>query len=186
MIENIKLSTFPKEAGIYWFVSNDEVIYAGSSKNLYRRMSQHRCCIKVGCNNECKKDLYQFLAENHFTVHYQLTENYEEEENKLIQQYKPHFNNNRVLPINAPSNTTEYHRQYLQVNKDYNEEHKQYCREWNKEHREYFQEYTKKYFAQICIYEGEEMTLSGLAQRFKKQGIERPVTEAKKYLKEVE
>lgn len=186
MKNNINLKDYPKDSGVYWFVSNDEVIYAGSTRDLYRRMSQHRTCIEKRNNNGCKEDLYTFLKDNEFEVKFQLTENYEEEENKLIQQYKPRFNNNRVLPINAPSNTTEYHRQYLQVNKDYNEEHKQYCREWNKEHREYFKEYTKKYFAQICIYEGEEMTLSALTQRFKKQGIERPVTEAKKYLKEVE
>ena len=144
MKNNINLNTLPKEAGIYWFVSNDEVIYAGSSKNLYRRMSQHRACIKVGHNNGCKQELYQFLKENEFEVKFQITENYEEEENKFIQKHKPKFNDNRVLPIEAAANTNEYHRLYLQVNKDYNKEHTEYCREWNKAHRDYFKNYSKK------------------------------------------
>ena len=42
--------------------------------------------------------------------------------------------------------------------------------------------YNKKYFSKICNYNGEELTLSALATRFYKAGIEHPVIEAKKYL----
>ena len=41
----------------------------------------------------------------------------------------------------------------------------------------------KEYKNQLCSYNGETLTLNALHQRFMRQGIDHPVIEAKKYLK---
>ena len=43
-------------------------------------------------------------------------------------------------------------------------------------------EYKKQYNNQLCSYNGEVLTLNALRQRFKSQGIDNSVIEAKKYL----
>jgi hypothetical protein len=40
----------------------------------------------------------------------------------------------------------------------------------------------KRYNNQLCLYDGETITLNALSQRFYKQGITHPTLEAKKYL----
>ena len=50
---------------------------------------------------------------------------------------------------------------------------------WDIERRK---EYDKEYHNQLCIYNGETITLNALRMRFKSQGIDHPVIEAKKYL----
>ena len=74
MIENIVLKDFPQKSGVYCFVNmNDEVIYVGSTKNIYDRMRGHRCNIKRGCNGtnspKEQKNLYKFL-QNHFILRF--------------------------------------------------------------------------------------------------------------------
>ena len=76
MVENIKLDSFTKESGIYLFKVNEEVIYVGSSKNLYQRMVSHTRCIRQGTAHGYKHDLYQYLQSNPFTVEFQITDNY--------------------------------------------------------------------------------------------------------------
>ena len=47
---------------------------------------------------------------------------------------------------------------------------------------ERYKKYNKEYDNQLCNYNGETITLDALRKRFKRQGIEHPVLEAKKYL----
>ena len=96
MVENVKLYTFPKESGVYIFSSNDEVIYVGSSINLHSRMKEHRSYIKKGSDHGYKKDLYQYLQSNQFTVKFQTTDNYKQLEQQLIEQYHPKYNSYRA------------------------------------------------------------------------------------------
>ena len=49
--------------------------------------------------------------------------------------------------------------------------------------KESHRKYQNKYDNQLCCYNGETLTLSALSMRFKKQGIDHPTIEAKKYLK---
>ena len=40
----------------------------------------------------------------------------------------------------------------------------------------------KEYYNQLCIYNGQTLTLNALSMRFRRMGIDHPVIEAKKYL----
>lgn len=41
----------------------------------------------------------------------------------------------------------------------------------------------KEYQNQLCLYNGETLTLCALSTRFRRRGIDQPTAEAKKYLK---
>lgn len=43
-------------------------------------------------------------------------------------------------------------------------------------------EIQNKYNNQLCLYNGETLTLNALSMRFRRRGISNPTTEAKKYL----
>ena len=69
----------------------------------------------------------------------------------------------------------EHQKEYYEANR----EHKKRYYEANKEHKaEYYKEYNK----QLCLYNGEMLTLNALRLRFRRAGLEHPVIEAKKYL----
>lgn len=166
MLEDIVLGTFPKSSGAYLFKTNDEVIYVGSSKNIYHRMTTHRSCIRQGGNHSgtSKQDLYQYLQANPFTVELYLTDNYRQLEQELIEQHNPKYNSNRAnTGVAWNGNRAEYE-------KEYNEKY------------QYQKQYQSKYINQLCLYEGQIITLHALYQRFWSQGITKPTAEAKKYL----
>ena len=166
MVEDLVLCSFPKEAGVYLFKTNDEVIYVGSSKNLYHRMTTHRSCIRKGGshNGTLKQDFYQFLQTNTFTVEFQLTDNYRQLEQEFVEKYHPRYNANRAYTgVAWNGNRAEY-------GKEYNEKY------------QYQKQYQSKYINQLCLYEGQAITLHALYQRFWSQGITHPTAEAKKYL----
>ena len=96
MLEDIKLDSFTKESGIYLFKVNEEVIYVGSSKNLYQRMVSHRRCIRQGTAHGYKQDLYQYLQSNPFTVEFQITDNYRQLEQELVEKHHPKYNSHRA------------------------------------------------------------------------------------------
>ena len=161
MIDNIKLNKFPKEAGVYLFKAKDEVIYVGSSKNLYRRMSEHRSNIRQGWDHGHKQDLYRYLQLNHFTVEFHLTDSYRQLEQQLVEQYNPKYNANRAYTgVAWNGNRVEY----------------------DKERYQKYKEEIKQYNKQFCYYNNEVLTLCALSKRFKRQGIIHPTLEAKRYL----
>ena len=166
MVENIKLDSFTKEAGVYLFKVNEEVIYVGSSNNLYQRMVSHRRCIRQGSAHGYKQDLYQYLQLNTFTVEFQITDNYRQLEQELVEKYHPKYNCHRAYTgLGArKGRVAEYEKERYQKYKKYNKE------------------YQKEYQNQLCRYNCETLTLNALRLRFKKLGIEHPVIEAKKYL----
>ena len=182
MIEDIVLDKFPKEACVYLFKVNDEVIYVGSSKNVYMRMVQHRSSIRKGGNNNgtSKQELYKFLQSNHFTVEIQLTDNYKKLEQELIEQYNPKYNSRRAnTGVAWNGNKAEYMKQY---NKQYKEEILEQMKQYRESHKEQQRQYNKQYKNQLCLYKGEILTLNALSKRFQRAGIEHSVLEAKKYL----
>lgn len=166
MVEDIKLYTFPKEAGIYLFKVNEEVIYAGSSNNLYKRMVNHRSFIRKGGDHGYKQDLYQYLQTNQFTVEFQLTDIYRQLEQELVEKYHPKFNYIRAYTgLGArKGRVAEYEKERYQ------------------KYKEEILEQARKYSKQLCSFNGKTMTLDALRKRFKKIGIPHPVIEAKKYL----
>ena len=205
MVEDIILDTFPKEAGVYMFKVDEEVIYVGSSKNIYTRMVKHRTNIRKGGNHNgtSKQDLYQFLQSNHFTIEFQLTDNYLQLEQKLIEKYNPKYNSHRAYTGCGACKGREagyskewyqkYKEQILEQNNQYYEAHKEQIleqkkqyyeahKEQKKQYRDSHKEKIKQYNNQLCLYNGECLTLNALRQRLKRQGIDHPQIEAKKYL----
>ena len=163
----INLKDFPTKAGVYFFKVNEEIIYIGSSNNLYQRMGEHRSSIKKGSKNGRQQDLYQFLQNNSFTVEFQLAaDNYRQLEQQLIEKYNPKYNCLRAYTgLGAyKGREAEYEKQR---NIKFNEERKQY---------------RKQYRSQPCFYNGETLTLCALIGRFRRKGIPSPAAEAKKYL----
>lgn len=166
MVEDIKLDTFPKNSGVYLFKANDEVIYIGSSNNLYKRMIKHRSSIRKGSNHGCKQDLYQFLQSNPFAVEFQLTNDYRQLEQALVEQYHPKYNAIRAYTGLGASKGREA----------------EYDKEYKEKYKEEVLEQKKQYYNQLCFYNGETITLNALRQRLKRQEFDHPQIEAKKYL----
>ena len=121
MVENIVLYTFPKEAGVYLFKVDDEVIYVGSSNNLYLRMVNHRSCIRKEWDHGHKQDFYKFLQSNQFTVEFQLTDNYRQLEQELIEKYHPKYNSNNAKGLNI-ERKKEWQKEYQNKICSYNGE----------------------------------------------------------------
>lgn len=166
MLEDINLKNFPKESGVYWIISNDEIVYVGSTNNLYSRIKEHRAYITKGINAKRNPALYQFLQTNQFTVQFQLTENYRQKEQKLIEQYNPKYNSHKAFAG-------------LGARKDRVAE---YDKEYKQKFKEQINKHQKQYNNQLCSYNGETLTLNALSMRFKRKGISKPTVEAKKYL----
>lgn len=196
MVEDIKLDTFPKSSGVYIFKSNDEVIYVGSSKNLYKRMSVHNTAIKKGSAHGYKQDLYQYLQSNHFIVEFQLTDDYRQLEQKLVEKYNPKYNAIRAYTGCGAykGRVAEYSRERYQKYKEKileqtkqryeanREEILEQKKQYRESHREEILEQMKQYRNQLCFYNGETLTLDALRCRFRRQDISNPTTEAKKYI----
>ena len=66
--------------------------------------------------------------------------------------------------------------------KAHNEKHKEYRSEYYKKYYKTYKDELKKYQSQLCCYNGEVLKLYALVMRFKRQGIEHPTLEAKKYI----
>lgn len=179
MLENIDLTKAPQECGVYFFKDvSGEIIYIGSSNNLYNRMTKHNSCIRNGSAQGYKQELYQFLQSNQFTVEYRPEEKYRQLEQKLIEKYAPKFNQNR-----AYTGCGGYKGRSSEWQREYNQKYMtQYNKNFQKTHREEIKTRTKKYSNQKCCYKGEILTLCALKRRFEKQGIPHPTLEAKKYL----
>ena len=164
-IENINLTAFKKQPAVYYFESNNEIIYVGSSKNLCKRMTEHRNHIKKGSNGGHQQDFYQFLKDNPFTIHFAYCDDYRELEQQLIEKNNPKYNCRRAFTgIAFNGNMAEYQKKY------------------NVSHKEEIKQYKKQYQNQLCSYNGETLTLNALRCRFQRKGISNPTQEAKKYL----
>lgn len=155
MLENINLKDFPQESGVYWFLNeDDEIIYVGSSKNIYGRMRGHRANIKRGYNGnkgKGQKELYQFLQQNNFKIQFQITEKYHDLEKQLIEKYLPIFNEKVLLfSKEAKRKRSDKH-------------HYNYCR-------------------QLVNYNGKVIQLQSLAIYFHMEGIKNSYKEASKYI----
>lgn len=181
MVEDIVLVRFPKESGAYLFKVDDEVIYVGSSKSLYHRISVHKTAIKKGSEHGYKQDLYKYLQTNTFAVEFQLTDNYRQLEQELIEKYHPKYNSHRAYTgLNAyKGREAEYNKErYWKYKEEILEQVKQYY----ESHKQQKIQYQKKYGNQLCFYNGQTLTFNALRLRFRKAGLSNPTAEAKKYL----
>ena len=189
-----------KISGIYKItntVTGD--FYIGSSKDVKKRWAVHK--IPSTWNNQPNNPMYldmqkygldKFIFEILAEVE---IEQLKETEQQFIETLKPTYNryNAKGLNIERYKKTQkEYEKtdKFKQYQKEYQKEYhktdkfKQYIKEYNKsdKYKEYQKEYYKEYHNQLCLYNGELLTLCALSKRFQRAGIPHPQIEAKKYL----
>ena len=143
--------------------------YIGSSKNVKRRWTAHKCPSKWNEHPNCPMylDMQKYgLDKFEFEIIEEVEpERLKEVEQQFIETLKPTYNNNNANGLDI-ERYKEWHKEYKKSNK---------CKEYNKK-------YHNKYYNQLCFYEGETLTLSALVQRFRRAGMPNPTAEAKKYL----
>lgn len=147
--------------------------YIGSSKNIKQRWAEHKCqsVWKRHPNNPLYLDFQKYGIDK---FSFQILEEVEIEQLKKVEQQfiqilKPTYNQMNAKGLDA-ERLKKYQKQY----------HKEY--EKTDKCKEYRKKYKKQYENQLCLYEGETITLGVLRKRFWKKGITNPVIEAKKYL----
>ena len=139
--------------------------YIGSSKNVKNRWMSHK---KPSTWNKCPNNQLYLDMQKYGVDKFELqileeaeVEQLKEKEQWFIELLKPTYNNN-----NAKGWDIERRKEY---NRKYNKSDK--CKE-----------YRKQYYNQLCLYNGETLTLKALSMRFMRKGIDNPTAEAKKYL----
>ena len=157
-------------SGIYRIINTiTGDFYIGSSKNVKQRLACHKCTSTW--NNNPNNPLYldfqkygldkfefQILAEAEI-------KQLKEMEQQFIEMLKPTYNNRNANGLNI--------ERYKEYNKEYRKEYQK---------SDKYKEYQKEYQNQLCCYNSETLTLCALKERFRKQGIDHPQIEAKKYL----
>ena len=139
--------------------------YIGSSKNVKNRWMSHK---KPSTWNKCPNNPMYLDMQKYGVDKFELqileeaeVEQLKEKEQQFIETLKPIYNNN-----NAKGWDIERRKEY---NRKYNKSDK--CKE-----------YRKQYYNQLCLYNGQTLTLKALSMRFMRKGIDNPTAEAKKYL----
>ena len=139
--------------------------YIGSSKNVKRRWREHKkpSTWKRFPNNQLYKDMQKYGLDKFVFEILEVVEpeKLKETEQQFIETLKPAYNSNRA-------NGFDFERR------------KKYCKEYEKSDKR--KKYCKEYNNQLCLYNGETLTLHALVIRFSKAGIEHSTIEAKKYL----
>ena len=143
--------------------------YIGSSKDIKERWRNHKkpSTWKNCPNNPMYQDMQKYGVDKfEFQVIEEVEEgSLKEAEQQFIETLKPTYNN-----INA--NGLDFER--------YKEYNKEYQKKYQKSDK--YKKYKKEYNNQLCLYNGEFITLAALKARFCRAGISHPVLEAKKYL----
>ena len=156
--------------------------YIGSSKNVKRRWAAHKCksSWKRFSNNPLYQDMKKYgLNKFVFEILAEVEpEKLKETEQQFIEKLKPTYNQINANGLNVEKRK-EYMRKYNKSDKG-KEKRKEY--EKSDKRKKYKKEYQTKYRSQLCFYNGETLTLNALSKRFKRQGIDHPTIEAKKYL----
>lgn len=156
--------------------------YIGSSKNVKRRWASHKCQSTWNRhpNNQMYQDMKKFgvdkfelqvLAEAEI-------DSLKEMEQRFIEILKPAYNDRNANGLNI-ERQKEYNKEYKKSDK-----YKEYEKEYNKseKHQESHRKANNKYYNQLCLFNGQTLTLSALSSRFRRRGIDHPILEAKKYL----
>ena len=152
--------------------------YIGSSNDINRRWAAHKCPSRWNehPNSQLYHDFQKYGIDKFvFEVLAEIEAgSLKEAEQKFIETLKPTYNQ-----MNAKGLNIERKKEYKKTDK-YKDYQKQYQK--TDKFKEYQKKYKKEYQNQLCFYNGETLTLHALYQRFKRQGIDHPTAEAKKYL----
>ena len=161
--------------------------YIGSSKNVKQRWAVHKCKSKWNeqPNNPMYQDMQKYGVDKFAFEILEVVEveKLKEKEQEFIELLNPTYNNYNAKGLNIgrrkeyekSDKRKEYKKEYEKSDK-----RKEYKKEYEKTER--YKEYQKDYNNQLCLYNGETLTLHALRCRFSRAGIEHPVLEAKKYL----
>ena len=164
--------------------------YIGSSKDVKRRWTDHKCPSRWNDNpnSPLYLDMKKYGVDKfEFQVIAEVEpEQLKEKEQQFIETLKPTYNRYRANGRDCE----RYKKHQKEYNKEYNKEYhktdkyKKYMKEYRKTDKckEYNKEYQKEYQNQLCFYNNETLTLNALSKRFWKAGISNPTVEAKKYL----
>lgn len=178
-----------KISGVYKITNNiTNDFYIGSSKDVNRRWSGHRCISnwKQRPDSKLYKDMAKYGRDNFKFEIIEETTELKEREQYFIDLLKPSYNNYNAYGQNI-ERQTETHRSR---GRTYYANHKEQClsksRSYYKSHRnelrEKYRTRNKALYSMLCLYEGETLTLNALTSRFVKKGIAHARLEAKKYL----
>ena len=143
--------------------------YIGSSKNVKDRWVSHKCLStwKRYTNSPLYQDIQKYGVDKfRFQILAPVMEEHlKQVEQEYIKMLRPTYNSNNAKGIDI-------------------ERHKDYQKEYQKEYRksDKCKEHQKEYRNQLCVYNGETLTLNALRRRFQRAGIPNPTLEAKKYL----
>ena len=143
--------------------------YIGSSKNVKHRWANHKwpSTWNQYPDNPMYLDMQKYgLDKFEFEIIAEVeVGKLKETEQQFIETLKPTYNSNRANGWNF--------ERYKETKKEYQKSDK---------YKQYQKEYKKEYQNQLCCYNGETLTLNALSTRFRRQGIDHPNIEAKKYL----
>ena len=166
--------------------------YIGSSKNVKQRWADHKCPSTLNkCpNNKLYQDMQKYGLDKFAFEVLEVVEvdKLKEEEQQFIETLKPTYNNRNANGWNI-ERKKEWQEEYRKTDK-YKEYQKEYqksdkYKEYQKsdKYKETHNKCQKEYQNQLCLYNGETLTLNALVIRFRRAGISNPTQEAKKYLK---
>ena len=146
-----------KISGVYKITNNvTGEFYVGSSVDVKKRWINHKCPSrwKDNPNSPMYQDMEKYGTECFsFEILEEVETQYlKQEEQKFIDMLNPTYND-----INAKGEDIERRKA----------REKKAC---------------KRYYDQLCIYNGETLTLRALFRRFQRASISHPTLEAKKYL----
>ena len=178
--------------------------YIGSSKNVKLRWANHKCQSKWNeyPNNPMYLDMQKYGLDKFVFEVLEVVEvgSLKEREQYFIETLKPTYNNynangfdfERRKKYQKEYNKSDKRKKYMkaytksdkgkEAQKKYqkSDKRKETQKKYNKSDKG--RKAKKKYNNQLCCYNGQTLTLSALSTRFRRQGIEHPTIEAKKYL----
>ena len=154
--------------------------YVGSSKNVMNRWVKHKCPSrwKECPNNPLYLDMQKYGVDK---FRFQILapvmpEHLTQVEQEFIEMLHPTYNDRRANGKDI-ERYKESDRKYRQT-----EKYKEYLQ--SEKGKEANRKSTRKYYNQLCSFNGETLTLNALRLRFRSAGVEHPVIEARKYLKD--
>lgn len=152
-------------SGVYLLLNNiTGDFYIGSSKNIFERKKQHfaESAIDIPYTNKKLYEDIRLYGKDNFTFEVlEESNNIKELEQQYIDYFCPTYN---IGTAKTKVTSTSYHSNYYSENKDS------------------ITKYKKNYYNHICNYNGEEIPFRALANQFKKLGIPKPFSAARKYI----
>ena len=155
-----------KISGIYKITNTITGDFYIGSQSIKKRSENHKyqsVWIAIP-NDQLCQDMNKYGDENFvFEILAEVeADKLKETEQQFIEKLKPTYNqmNEKDLDI---------------------ERYKEYKSEYNKTDK--CKKSQKEYYNQLCVYNGETLTLNALSMRFRRKGLSNPTLEAKKYLK---